>query len=242
MDNWYSTAFEWSDGISDSRLEIHYSSRGPSSSFFFSSLDTAHTLTSWQSCKSVQLFSTHLGEYFKPLARKLFPVLLDVIGCGNKVISGYVNDSCRLLVEHTHIKNGIPKLSNTIRTSRSKLLRERCASYLLVALKTWDESELERFERHIVSALKSGMADASAETRAMTRDCFHAYASKFQDSASLLVKYLDSRTQRLLMESKPVKGSNGYNSHRDSLEDDDSWSSSRPLKVRVPKETEVRSA
>ena len=187
----------------------------------------------------MQLFSTHLGEYFKPLARKLFPVLLDVIGCGNKVISGYVNDSCRLLVEHTHIKNGIPKLSNTIRTSRSKLLRERCASYLLVALKTWDESELERFERHIVSALKEGMADASAETRAMTRDCFHEYASKFQDSASLLVKYLDSRTQRLLMESKPAKGSNGYTSHRDSLEDDHSWSSSRPLKVRVPKETEV---
>ena len=73
----------------------------------------------------------------------------------------------------------------------------------------------------------------------MTRDCFHAYASKFQDSASLLVKYLDSRTQRLLMESKPAKGSNGYTSHRDSLEDDHSWSSSRPLKVRVPKETEV---
>lgn len=172
------------------------------------------------------------------------------------MISGYVNDSCRLLVEHTHIKNAIPKLCNSIIKSRSKLLRERCASYLLVALKTWDESELERFERHIASALKSGMADASAETRAMTRDCFHAYASKFEDSASLLVKYLDSRTQRLLMDGKPevVRKSNGshnkvsYNSHRDSLEDDRSWSSSsnggvrsnnRPLKVTVPRDTEV---
>jgi len=216
------------------------------------------------------LFATHLREYFIPLAKKLFPVLLDVIGCGNKVISGYVNEACEILVEHTHIKTGIPKLCTSIRTSRSKLLRERCASYLLVALNTWDKSEIERFERHIVSALKTGMADASAETRAKTRDCFHAYASKFEESASSLVKYLDSRTQRLLMESassKPYAGTvrkkkvatrngNGsnkvrYNSHRDSLEDNDddddnesenkgwSYSNARPLKVTVPRDTEV---
>lgn len=195
-----------------------------------------------QSCKVVQLFSVHTEEIFKPLAKKLFPVLLDVIGCGNKVISGYVNDACETLLKHTHIKTGIPKLCNTIRTSRSKLLKERCASYLFTALKLWDTSELDRFERHIESALKSGMSDASAETRATTRNCFHAYASKFQESASSLVKHLDSRTQRLLLESSGSSKEVDYKNRRhDSLDDSGesrTWAS-RPLKVKVPTDREV---
>eukprot|EP00939_MAST-03C_sp_MAST-3C-sp1_P001449 g1449.t1 len=153
-----------------------------------------------EACKTIQIFSKCLEDTFRPLAKTVLPILMEVLGCGNKVISSYVNDCCTTLIENTHVKSAFSLMSELVRTSRSKLLRERSIEYMIVMLETWPFQDMQRHDHHVASALKTGLADASSETRAAARKCFHAFAEHFPERADSLVRYVDSRTQRLLLE------------------------------------------
>ena len=136
-----------------------------------------------EACKTIQIFSKCLEDAFRPLAKTLLPILMEVLGCGNKVISSYVNDCCTILIQNTHVKSAFSLLSEIVRTSRSKLVRERSMEYMLVMLEMWPLEDMQRHEHHVSSALKTGLADASSETRAAARKCFHAFSECFPECA-----------------------------------------------------------
>ena len=68
----------------------------------------------------------------------LLPTLLDVVGAANKVIFQYVNESIKVVLRHTHIKNGIATIINVFKTSKSHGVRESCLEYLAIILSCWD--------------------------------------------------------------------------------------------------------
>lgn len=192
-----------------------------------------------EACKAIQIFARCLRDVFRPLGKTILPVLMEALGCGNKVISGYVDKCCVALVENVALKSAFSLLSELVRTSRSKLLRERSIAYMLVMLETWPVHDLQRMDEHVFSALKMGLSDASAETRAVARKCFSAFADHFPDRGNALLRYVDPRTQRLLMEESQTRkrnesraSSTPQNRTRRGL--------SRELNVEVPPPGSVR--
>lgn len=89
----------------------------------------------------------------------------------------------------------LPKLCSVVCTDRNGRLRQSAAEFLLRALEGWDPAECERQLDAVERAVLASAADAQAETRAVGRCLFGAYARAWPAAAQAALMRLERDKQ-----------------------------------------------
>ena len=160
-----------------------------------------------EACNLVVLMAEILGDSLGPLADRIMPTIVEVLGCGNKVITGYIDDAAQRLLQNCRFRGGITTCAESCRTCRSKDVRECCIEYLSLVLMHWglSNSHLHKHCSAIEGAIKACIEDASPNARATARHCFWQFREHWPDRADRLMKRLDYRTQKLLEKQPPTQ-------------------------------------
>ncbi len=67
-----------------------------------------------------------VGDSMKVFLRDVFGTILEGIKVPNKVMSGFVDDCIMHLIKLVSFKHSIPVITNEIKESKAKNVRERC--------------------------------------------------------------------------------------------------------------------
>jgi len=103
-------------------------------------------------------------------------------------------DACAYaLLCHCPSHRLLPKLLSVLSSDKNARLRQSAAEYLLCALEAWEPAELERQLDGVERALLAAAQDAQAETRAIGRSMYAAYAHTWPAQAAALLGRLGDR-------------------------------------------------
>ena len=94
------------------------------------------------------------------------------------------------MLAHCPSQRLLPKLFATVTGDRDGRLRQSAAEYLLAALEWWQPAEYERQLEGLERALLAAAQDAQAETRAVGRCLYCAYARAWPAQAHALLARL----------------------------------------------------
>lgn len=81
----------------------------------------------------------------------------------------------------------LPKLCATVSGDKNGRLRQSAADYLLRALTSWEPADYERQQEAVERAVLAAAQDAQAETRAVGRSLYGAYAHAWPAQAHAML-------------------------------------------------------
>jgi hypothetical protein len=97
----------------------------------------------------------------------------------------------------------LPKLCATVSGDKNGRLRQSAADYLLRALTSWEPADYERQQEAVERAVLAAAQDAQAETRAVGRSMYGAYAHAWPAQAHAMLGRLgrDKQLQEKLCQA-----------------------------------------
>ncbi|XP_062519379.1 CLIP-associating protein 1-like isoform X2 [Corticium candelabrum] len=156
-----------------------------------------------EACVAISFAAVSMGLKFDQFAAAVLTALFQVLPNSAKIISSSGHVCITFIVKHVHSHILIPLFTNTV-TSRSSVIRRRGAEYISQLLNTWEAKHCDRHPQEIESAISKAIVDSDPGARAAARNAFWSYSDHFKKRADKLLNTLDSGTQKLLLQSRPL--------------------------------------
>lgn len=134
-------------------------------------LDRRSTV-SRQACRTISKVVMAFGVQVEVFAQSLQPALFKAQSMSINVLTEVANETCRLMMENCHSQRLIPLICATMKHDKNAKLRHAASEYLLLAMKLWEPSILERQMEQIEGAIIIAIRDAMNDTREAGRACF----------------------------------------------------------------------
>ena len=115
--------------------------------------------------------------------------------CALQVVSEAADACAHAMLAACPSHRLLPKLCSVVYSDRNGRLRQSAAEFLLHAVEGWDPAECERQLDAVERAVLAAAADAQAETRAVGRCLFGAYASAWPAAAQAALMRLERDKQ-----------------------------------------------
>lgn len=135
---------------------------------------------------------------------------------GNKVMAEAGHKTALAILEHVTSAKLLLKVYDEMKAKNS-LLRARCASYLQAILTNYPTKLLEKHMSHIEEMVTTAVNDASADTRALGRECFVLYEQVFASRANSLLSKFAPAVQKAVAETRTCKKELLVRSPKDSV-------------------------
>ena len=150
-----------------------------------------------EACVTVNVLAETLGDHFETYLSRYVngAVLLTLLNSGNKLIAETANQCVVNLLFTVHSARVIPKLLEEMK-SKNPLVRTRLVHYLSVILTQYRPALLEKYMHVLEEFITTSIKDASAEARARSRKCFHAFKEIMPHRAAHLFNLFDLNTQK----------------------------------------------
>jgi len=170
-------------------------------------------------------------DQMRPFIREILPTLVEILGSGNKVIQGFIDECITTIIQHSKFRHQLHEITDPIKNSKSKLLREACIEYIHQILIHWPPQYLEKDINLLKEILKVSLGDASLNARESARNAFILFHQTWPAHAATLLKDLDARTAKQLRNRIEEAG----DFHRDKIV-------RRDLSQKKKETTEVKAA
>jgi len=146
-----------------------------------------------EGCKTLETLAMVARDEMRPLMREMLPTMIEILGSGNKVIQGFMDERLSKIIRYTKFKQCINEFSDHIKNSRSKLLRECCSSYIFQILGEWPPEYLESVSEQLEQTIKIALEDASVTVRATARRTFFLFHDHWPALGESLLKGMDQK-------------------------------------------------
>ena len=150
-----------------------------------------------EGCRTIEVWATTLQDMFRPLAWILLSPLVELMGSGNKVITGCIHRCVKVMLSNCHVKNAVPIIAELLE-SRNQHVRVACYEYLQIILENYDTALLDKHVVVLESLVLQGVNDAAGDARAFCRGCFPMLLAHWPSRADNVFRRLDPRTQKQL--------------------------------------------
>jgi hypothetical protein len=158
-------------------------------------------------CLVVAELSAALGQtqWFEPLADPLIECLCKQTYVTISVIASSAHATILTILHNSRVgfHKVLPKLLACVRT-KSSILHARGAEYLLVCIRSWAPSVLEKYAQDLQSSLASLISDADPTARQCARIAYWSFVNVFPARASAVTSRIDSTASRLLTDDEDL--------------------------------------
>jgi len=158
-----------------------------------------------EACVALRLLAEAFGTGIEGLAVPALAVLLRSTSVTILVIAESCFQCTCAIVRACHAQRIVQALLEPL-NARSGVQRQRGLQALLLAVQAHPVTPLERLAEPIQKAIRDGLEDAREEVRAAARQCFWAFAKRFQERGLRFLALLDPARQRQLKADEPPAG------------------------------------
>jgi len=153
-----------------------------------------------EGCKTLESLVIVVGDEMRPLIRDILPTLIEILGSGNKVIQGFMDECISSIIRHSKFKQHINEFIDQVKNSRSKSLRENCMVYIHQILVDWPPEYLQTVSEVLKDTIKIGLGDASVNARETARSAFVVFHQHWPSQGKSLLKDVDPRLAKQLLQ------------------------------------------
>ena len=123
--------------------------------------------------------------------------------CCMQIVTDAADACAHAMLAHCPSHRLLPKLCATVCGDKNGRLRQSAADYLLRALSGWEPADYERQQEAVERAVLAAAQDAQAETRAVGRSMYGAYAHAWPAQAHAMLGRLgrDKQLQEKLSQA-----------------------------------------
>eukprot|EP00658_Telonema_sp_P-2_P028207 TRINITY_DN21661_c0_g3_i1.p1 TRINITY_DN21661_c0_g3~~TRINITY_DN21661_c0_g3_i1.p1 ORF type:complete len:205 (-),score=50.80 TRINITY_DN21661_c0_g3_i1:58-672(-) len=138
-----------------------------------------------------------LGTDFLAGANFLVPRLVELVGCGNKVIAEQVHGAVLTVLSALAVPDAVCPILSLLLDSKSSQTRAYCATYTTLMIQEWPGRVLTKHIERYTEAVEAAVSDASEMVRQQGRVMYAAFHKQFgaTRAASTLSK-CDARARR----------------------------------------------
>ncbi|XP_022682570.1 CLIP-associated protein isoform X3 [Setaria italica] len=152
-----------------------------------------------QACHLLNVLSKELLGDFEPSAEIFIPVLFKLVVITVLVIAESADNCIKSILRNCKVSRVLPLIADTAKNDHSAILRARCCEYALLILEYWaDTPEIRRSADLYEDLIKSCVADAMSEVRAMARTCYRMFTKTWPERSRRLFMSFDPAIQRII--------------------------------------------
>lgn len=163
-------------------------------------LDLRSAITK-EASNTMTVLAQEIGDDLEPLAHRFISslCLFKMLNSGTKVISEYGNKCILAIIHHVRAPKVIAKIQEELK-SKNPNIRVKSGIYLLVMLKKFEPSDIEKYMSETEDIIMKLMQDASNDARFYARLNFFEYKNHFPERADMLMLQMDGYMQKSLMD------------------------------------------
>jgi len=141
-----------------------------------------------------------LGNLFQQAAERYLHenCLLKLVLSGNKTMAQAGHNAILCILQHVTSPKLLMKIVDAI-TRKNPILRNKCSAYLQSILTYFPISTIEKYSSNVENGISIALNDASADTRAIGRECYNLYEDIFPEKAKKLYDTLPSAVQKAII-------------------------------------------
>ena len=155
-----------------------------------------------ETCKTLSTIAKHGGTNSETLLGYCLPNVIEVSAGANKVMSTYASTCLWSVIEHCRGRSVLKHLVDSACHSKNKHIRENCLACFKIILTTWKNLQPGDGEA-MLTALHSGLGDASAKARKHAREAYWPFCKTYTRQGETLLADMDPRTQSTLLALRP---------------------------------------
>eukprot|EP00118_Oscarella_pearsei_P007437 m.36515 g.36515 ORF g.36515 m.36515 type:complete len:1097 (+) comp32260_c0_seq3:79-3369(+) len=154
-----------------------------------------------EACVSISYAAVVIGIHLDRFLVSILPSLFPLLPNSAKVMATSAHICILFLIRSVHSNLLLPVFMQNL-SSKSSVIRRRCAEYLTEMLQKWPAKQLEKHAPSLQDAIVKMMADSDQAARAFGRNAYWHFSGHFKKRGDQLLTTFDANTRKLINQAK----------------------------------------